>query len=170
MNTFLPLRPAFHELTVEGDLRSRFTPWGNPLFYNTNPVAFSPSGSGTYQLNYIKFDVDRTPFTVDMLLINQNAVPVTAAFQTAIIVQDADIYNSVMATNILGDPAPTWVNCPIGSGSNGTVTVNAGGQIRETFTVSVHNPQVTPTLVLSAHLTGGGLRVETISTSNADDY
>jgi len=170
MNTYLPLRPAFIDLTVEGDLRSRYTPWGNPLFYNPNPIPFSPSGSGTYQLNYIKFEVDRTPYTVDMLLINNNAVPVSVAFQTSLIVQDADIYNSTMASDVLSDPAPVWSNAPIGSGSSGTVTVNPGGQVREIFTVVVPNPKATPTLVLSAHLTGGNLRVETITTSNADNY
>jgi hypothetical protein len=148
------LRSNWHDLSVQGDLRSQYAPFDNP-----------PSGAQMY--SYIKCAVQAGTTPVQLVMRNQTGAASVASWTYAIVMQDADLYANVATS----DPAlptlpPVWTNAPFGTG--GVVTVQPGGQFSGSFAVPTPNPQYT--LVLRAKLTGAPLRVQSLSPGMAEDY
>lgn len=138
------LRSNWHELSVQGDLRSQYAPFDNP-----------PSGAQAY--SYIKCEMVAGMTPIQLVMRNLTALPSVANWSYTVIKQDADLYSG---------PPPTWTNAPFGSG--GTVTVNPGGQVSANIAVPTPDPK--KTLVLRAKLTGAGLRIQSLSPGAAEGY
>ena len=148
------LRSNWHDLTVAGDLRSQYAPFDNP-----------PSGAQAY--SYIKCGVIAGTTPIQLVMRNQSLAACIASWTYAIITQDADLYSNVQTSDPALPYTPVvWLNPTFGS--NGMVTVKAGGQVSGLF--SVATPDTTKTLVLRAKLTGAPLRVQSLSPDFAEDY
>jgi hypothetical protein len=154
------LERSTFDLTVAGDLRSRYTPWDNP-----------PSGNPSY--TYIKCGPSTGNTPIVMLMKNippgplsNVEVPAVVSLAYGVIDNDSDLYASTSSNP--NQYAFTWHNAPIGSGNSGTVTVNPGGQVTASF--SVPTPYDYQTVVIRAQVTGTAVRVESYTPTPIDLY
>lgn len=152
-SVFAPtIQSAYHDLTVYGDLRSRYVPW-------------DVQGSGNPGYTYLKCDLSQGNAPIEMAFSNADNVPAVGTFTYALIHQDIDLYAESALT---GDPNPTWTAAPFGA--SGVITINPGGRLIEQFSIADLNPDNNPTLVIRAKVTGATIRVQTLTVSGCDDY
>jgi hypothetical protein len=147
------LQRSTHFLPVGGDLRQNYTPFGTP-----------GSGSG---YSYLKCEVVTNSTKVEFDLTNRgetaNAV---AAFSTALVKQDADLYAN--PGDNPGVTPPVWTVPPIGTG--GTVTVVPGGMVNVQFTTATAKDGGQDTLAVRVKLAGSPLKVEAWTPGTCELY
>jgi hypothetical protein len=150
------LQASTHFLSAGGDLRSLYTSWGSPI-----------AGSG---YSYLKCEVVSNFTEVDMYLGNEFDVPATAAFSTALIKQDVDLYGSPASNPSVTPPVwsvPTFAP-PVGTG--GVVTVVPGGKVNAAFLMPTSKDKGMDTLVVRVKVTGASLKVEAWTTGTCELY
>lgn len=151
------LKYSTHFLSVKGDLRSQYQAW-----------AFVPSGQQSYSYIKLQSELDKTYFEFEAQNLDDtgksNAV---AAFATAVINEDASLYN--LASSDSGDPyltTPVWT-----AASFSPLTIVPGGKVRQSLSIasSGYNTQVT--VVVRVQLTGAPIKLEAWSdAATTDEY